>query len=84
MKNTKSALNQRRELRRKMTITEKIVWERLRTRNLNGIKFKRQFGIGPYILDFFAPSINLAIEIDGGIHERPDVREKDQNKYAFT
>ena len=69
MKNPEPTLNQRRELRRKMTITEKIVWERLRNRNVNGIKFKRQFGIGPYILDFFAPSINLAAEIDGGIHE---------------
>ncbi len=58
-----------------MTKAEAILWEKIRASQL-GIKVKRQYGIGPYILDFYIPKIRLAIEVDGEIHLKPDVQEK--------
>lgn len=82
IKNPRRTLEQRRELRRNQTKAEEILWEEIRARKL-GIKFRRQYGIGPYILDFYAPSIKLAIEVDGGIHLKKEVQIKDRNRDAF-
>ena len=54
-------------LRQNMPAPELILWQRLRSKQL-GIKFRRQHSIGYYILDFYAPSIKLGIEIDGETH----------------
>ena len=56
-----------RYLRKEETETEKILWEEIRNSRL-GIKFRRQHPIDMYILDFYAPEIKLAIELDGSIH----------------
>lgn len=45
-----------------------------------GIKFRRQFGIGPYIVDFYAPRAQLVIEVDGSIHELEEIRVKDYER----
>ncbi|MFY0684691.1 MAG: DUF559 domain-containing protein [Balneola sp.] len=82
IKNPRLTLEQRRELRRNQTKAEEILWKEIRARKL-GIKFRRQYGIGPYILDFYAPSIKLAIEVDGGIHLKKEVEIKDRNRDAF-
>ena len=65
--NKPDAINKARYLRKEETETEKILWEKLRNKKL-GIKFRRQHPIEKFILDFYAPSINLAIELDGGDH----------------
>lgn len=83
IKNPRNSLEQRRKLRRSMTSAEKILWERVRRKQILGKRFKRQYGIGPYILDFYIPQANLCIEIDGGIHNLEKVRLKDTNKDAF-
>jgi len=57
-----------RRLRRKSTDVEKLLWSRLRSRQL-GAKFVRQFPIGPYVADFAARSARLVIELDGGQHD---------------
>jgi very-short-patch-repair endonuclease len=57
-----------RELRKNQTDAEKKLWSVLRSRQLNGIKFRRQFSIDRYILDFYAPEYKIAIEADGGQH----------------
>ena len=65
----------RRALRCSQTGTEKALWQKLRNRSFFGIKFFRQFSVGSYILDFYSPSLKLAIEVDGGQHmdeERKD------------
>jgi very-short-patch-repair endonuclease len=82
IKNPRTTLEQRRELRRNQTKAEEILWNEIRARKL-GVKFRRQYGIGPYILDFYAPSIKLAIEADGGIHLKKEVQIKDRNRDAF-
>ena len=56
-----------RKLRANSTDVEKLLWSRLRARQL-GKKFVRQFPIGPYITDFACRSAHLAIELDGGQH----------------
>jgi very-short-patch-repair endonuclease len=58
----------RTRLRRNSTGAEKKLWERLRDRQVAGAKFRRQFPIGPYVVDFFAIEQQLIIEVDGGQH----------------
>ena len=57
-----------RIMRRNQTDAEMKLWSVLRNRQLSGVKFRRQFPVGKYILDFYAPEYNLAIEADGGQH----------------
>ncbi len=57
-----------RELRRNQTDAEKLLWKHLRSRQLNGYKFRRQFPIGNYIVDFVCLSLKLIIEVDGSQH----------------
>jgi very-short-patch-repair endonuclease len=57
-----------RMLRKCMTKQEIILWNRLRGRQVLGIKFLRQKPFGNYILDFYAPQIKIAIELDGSQH----------------
>lgn len=59
-----------RALRKNPTKTEDIVWQSLRNRNFLNLKFRRQHVIKGYIVDFFCKELNLAIEIDGKIHEK--------------
>jgi len=65
--NLDSNKNIRRNLRQQGVRAEIILWSKLRNKNL-GYKFKRQFGIGKYIVDFYCPKKNLVIEIDGATH----------------
>ena len=57
-----------RRLRREQTEAEKKLWARLRTRQLGGFKFRRQFVIGPFITDFCCFEQRLVVELDGGQH----------------
>ena len=59
-----------REKRRQPTHAEKVLWERLRNRQLDGAKFRRQDVIGGYIVDFYCPKAGLVVEVDGPIHDR--------------
>jgi len=65
--NKSKNLPKRLELRKNQTPEENIVWEKVR-RNQLGFKCKRQFSVGPYVLDFYFPTKKLAIEIDGAQH----------------
>lgn len=57
-----------RELRRNLTEAERALWEHLRYRQIGGHKFRRQHGVGPYIVDFTCVEKRLIIELDGGHH----------------
>jgi very-short-patch-repair endonuclease len=80
--NLKILRDRRRELRRKSTPTEKILWVYLRNNKL-GVKFKRQYSVGGYILDFYCPQVKLAIEIDGGIHDSSEAQEYDKVRDSY-
>lgn len=58
-------LERRRELRQALTPAEAVLWRLLKGRQLEGLKFRRQHSVGPYILDFYCPALKLAIELDG-------------------
>jgi very-short-patch-repair endonuclease len=67
---TSAKVQQRaRELRQEMTPEEKILWDRLRSRRLNGEKFRRQHPLGPFIVDYYCPAFRLVVEIGGDIHD---------------
>lgn len=65
--NKSKYLYKRTVLRRNETSEEKLLWKYLRRGQL-GYKFKRQFSVGPYVLDFYNPRNKLAIELDGVQH----------------
>ena len=62
----------RRELRTNGTAAEAVLWTRLRAKQVEGIQWRRQFSIGPFILDFYAPRLKLCIELDGDPHFTPE------------
>ncbi|HEY6916715.1 MAG TPA: endonuclease domain-containing protein [Allosphingosinicella sp.] len=51
-----------------MTDAEQIIWQALRNRHLLGFKFRRQWTLGFYVVDFFCCETRLVVEIDGGQH----------------
>jgi very-short-patch-repair endonuclease len=55
-------------LRKNLTSAEAVLWNLIKNRQLEGRKFRRQHSIGNYIVDFFCPSENLIIELDGDVH----------------
>ncbi len=59
---------QRRNLRTNGTTAEGRMWLMLKARQVEGVRFRRQFSIGPYILDFYSPELRLCIELDGDPH----------------
>jgi very-short-patch-repair endonuclease len=61
-----------------MTGPETRLWSRQRARKLQALKFRRQHGIGPYIVDFYCPEQSLVIEVDGDSHADADQILKDQ------
>jgi very-short-patch-repair endonuclease len=72
-----------RELRRNMTEAERLLWSRLRGKQILGVQFYRQKPIGPYIVDFYAHAAGLVIEVDGGQHYEPEhaLRDMARDKY---
>jgi very-short-patch-repair endonuclease len=76
-------LKRARTLRRKMTLPEVLLWERIRGGRLNGLRFRRQHPIGPYILDFYCASARLAVEIDGAVHDHQSqwTHDKRRNRW---
>ena len=68
----------RRNLRNNLTVTERILWEKIRKKRLKGYKFRRQYSIDYYVLDFYCPALKLAIEVDGEYHNRPEVKIYDE------
>ena len=58
----------RKELRNEGTAAEATLWLSLKGRQVEGMRWRRQFGVGPYILDFYCPQLHLCIELDGAPH----------------
>ena len=70
------SLKYRRHLRKNSTNPERIIWWRLRNRQVGGFKFRRQHSIDKYIVDFFCLELGLIIEIDGDVHAYKEEYDK--------
>lgn len=66
-----------KELRKSMTPAEVLLWEKVRAGRLNNLHFRRQHPISKYILDFYCHQYQLAIELDGSVHNQTDQKERD-------
>lgn len=84
--NLKSLEERRRKLRNNMTHAEVLLWNYIRRRQINNVRFRRQFSIQNFIVDFYSPELLLAIEVDGVTHQTEDeikydiYRENELNK----
>jgi very-short-patch-repair endonuclease len=67
-----------RDLRNNMTDAEKLLWSRLRNKQILGLQFYRQKPILNFIVDFYSPTANLVIECDGGQHYTVEGLEADR------
>lgn len=72
-----------RQLRKKETWAEKLVWIWLRDRRFTGYKFRRQHPLGNYSLDFFCEEAELNIELDGGQHGFPGQQRHDAEREKY-
>jgi very-short-patch-repair endonuclease len=70
-----------RELRKNLTQSELLLWNRLRNKQMDGFHFRKQHPYGIYILDFYCYKANLAIELDGKIHLRKREYDSERTKY---
>ncbi|MFI5253160.1 MAG: endonuclease domain-containing protein [Bacteroidota bacterium] len=68
----------RKYLRNNSTKVERLLWSKLKGSQVLDYKFRRQQGVGSYIIDFYCPEVMLAIEIDGETHLTPDEKEYDR------
>ena len=71
-----------RELRHQQNEPEKAAWHLLRDRRV-GLKFRRQYPIERYVVDFYCSELRLALELDGGVRSQPSQMKKDAAKDAF-
>src|SRR5580765_2472048 len=72
-----------RNLRKRDTWAEKLLWSWLRDRRFSAYKFRRQHSFGPYILDFFCVEAFLDIELAGMQHGRPDQQKADAQRDSW-
>lgn len=69
-----------RELRKNMTDAERLLWSKIRGKQLRGRQFYRQKIIGNYIVDFYCPSTKVIIELDGSQHYTDEGMQKDAKR----
>jgi very-short-patch-repair endonuclease len=74
--------NRRPDLRHKSTPTESLLWQRIRNSQL-GVKFRRQYSVSGYVIDFFCLELRLALEVEGGIHSTKPQMIYDNYRYRF-
>ena len=74
-----------RILRKNMTYSEQLLWERLKNKQICGIRFRRQHPIDFFIADFYCHEAKLVVEVDGEIHDQQkeydDGRSAEMEKY---
>jgi very-short-patch-repair endonuclease len=68
-------------LRKQMTDAERLLWRHLRNRGLGGWKFRRQYPVGPFVVDFICVEKNIVIEVDGGQHAESEELDKQRSAY---
>jgi very-short-patch-repair endonuclease len=81
--NLKSQKIVRKNLRNNMTPAEVMIWSKLKGKQLLGYKFRRQHGVGKYIVDFYCAELKLIVEIDGDVHGFSAQIKKDKERQKY-
>ncbi len=81
--NRNSEKEKRQFLRNNMTAAEQKLWLQLKGKQLENCKFRRQYSVAQFIIDFYSPEIKLAIEVDGDSHFQEGAQEYDRERQQF-
>lgn len=81
--NKKSQTIKRRLLRKHLPKAEIKLWLRLKNKKLGGYKFRRQYSVDRYVIDFYCSELKLAIEVDGPYHNTDDMKIYDNDRDTF-
>ena len=81
--NRTSEKNKRQFLRNNMTQAETKLWSQLKEKQIEGCKFRRQYSVAQFVIDFYSPEMKLAIEVDGDSHFQEGAQEYDQERQQF-
>ncbi len=81
--NHKMMTRRRQILRHQLPKAEVLFWLAVKGGQILNTKFRRQYSVGPYVIDFYAPQPRLAVEIDGDSHFLPEAAEYDEQREAF-
>jgi very-short-patch-repair endonuclease len=82
--NCEEMVDRRRQLRADQTPTEALLWRSLRRLKIPGLRFRRQYSVGLYVLDFYCPAAKLAIEVDGAVHLDAEVQAYDFDRQRYV
>ena len=80
--NKKALTERRRELRQNSTPAEKLLWKLLRNSKL-GYKFRRQYSVSGYVIDFYCPKLKIAIELLGSVHQTQSAKLYDKYRENY-
>ena len=78
--NRKKDNEKRKKLRHEMSKAEVLLWCELKGKQFSGYKFRRQYGVGGFVIDFYCPELRLAIEVDGATHSTDEEIEYDKKR----
>lgn len=81
--NKQSETVKRKFLRNNMPNAEIILWANIKGKQLEDYKFRRQYSVGPYVIDFYCPKLKLALELDGDSHFVEGAQEYDRQRQDF-
>ena len=81
--NNPSQTARRRTLHADRPLTERLLWAKLTGRQIEGFRFRRQQGIGPYFVDFYCVEVRAAVEIDGLSHDSEAAEIHDKKRDAY-
>lgn len=81
--NKSSEKEKRRTLRLNMPKSEILLWAKIRGRQVKGYKFRRQYSVGRYVIDFYCPGAKLAIEVDGDSHFQEGAEKYDKERQQY-
>ena len=73
-----------RDLRTNLTPAEDYLWRALKSKQLNGLRFRSQHPVGNFILDFYCASCKLVVEVDGSIHDDRQDYDLERTKVLET
>ena len=81
--NRRELKTRRQTLRNQMPPAEVLLWQQIRGKQLLGYKFRRQYSVGRYVLDFYCPALRLGIELDGDSHFQEGGAQRDQERDSY-